>query len=95
MMDHEQMVNEIFLHDQAFQRWIKEVGADQQQVFWSEFFLVLKLLSEIYNLLKDRGIITRWIGKYQVWSGLRRSGPQAASQERVLTKIRDRYLSQK
>lgn len=95
MLNHEEMVNEIFLHDPEFQRWMKEVGADQQQVFWSEFFLVLKLLSEIYSLLQNSGIITRWVGKYRVWSALRRSGPQAASQERVLTKIRDMYLPKK
>lgn len=87
-MTHEKLLLDVH-SEPEFLAWAADV-APEQPVFWTEFYAVLKLLYEIYGLLKDSGFITRIIGKWRTAKAMRLASLPTA-QERELTKVRDRY----
>ena len=86
----------------GFQRFVDDVSprtADGvQPVFWAEFFLVLKILWEIYQLLKARGWFQKWLTKVRIKKALAGrslheiSGKSLYEKVVALEVIRDRYV---
>ncbi len=86
---------EMALQDQDFKRFIAQVSPllhnGQQPVLWSEFFGVLQLLWQIYNFLKEKNFVSRYLGKREVAQAM---AENVLPEDRVeaLTKIRDEFL---
>lgn len=81
--------------DPAFAKWVDGVSprvSGIQQVWVAELFFVLKLLWEIYQILKGRGFFSAWFQTRKVRIAMR--GKTVAEKEEALSKVRNDLLVQ-
>lgn len=91
--DHQGFVQTV-QEDKEFSRWVDDVSprspSGVQQVWIAELFLVLKILWEIYQILKALGWFKGWWETRKVKRAMR--GLTATEKENALLKVRDSLI---
>ena len=90
LVDHVAFVQTV-QSDVQFNSWVKEVSPEVvgiQRVWLQELFLILKILWEIYQLLRKYGIIKFWWETRKVTRALARE--DITARELALMEIRNR-----
>jgi hypothetical protein len=87
MTTHEPVTMDQMNDDPEFRKFVRETTGTQP-VFFAELVAILKLLWDIYQFLKEKGIITRWMVKRQVKAAMRFS--TAREKEVALYNIRNK-----